>query len=80
MPDGDQNNQAEDRAREERIRRLRAEQEVLRAIERRHLVELEELRIQKENMECRLTRYLRRIDKYRRSKDQNNDGNDSAAN
>ena len=62
MPDGDQNNQAEDRTREERIRRLRAEQEVLRAIERRQLVKLEELRLQKESMECRLTHYQRRVD------------------
>ena len=62
MPDGDQNNQAEDRTWEERIRRLRAEQEVLRAIERRQLVEHEELRLQKESMERRLTHYQLRVD------------------
>ena len=48
MPDRDQNNrEAEDRAREERIRLLRVEQEGLKATERRQLVELEELRLQK---------------------------------
>ena len=66
MPDHDQNNQAEeDRAREERIRRLRAEQEVLRAIERQQLVELEIARIAKETMQRKLMRYQQRVDDYK---------------
>ena len=78
MPDHDQNNQAEeDRAREERIRRLRAEQEVLRAIERQQLVELEIARIAKETMQRKLMRYQQRVDDYKRRR--GNDGNDGAA-
>ena len=78
MPDHDQNNQAEeDRAREERIRRLRAEQEVLRAIERQQLVELEIARIAKETMQRKLMRYQQRVDDYKWRR--GNDGNDGAA-
>jgi hypothetical protein len=80
MPERDQNNQAEeDRARDERIRRLRAEQEVLWAIERRQLVELESLRITKENMQRKLTCYQQHVDNHRRRRDQNNDRKDGAA-
>ena len=80
MPDRDQNNrEAEDHAREERIWLLRIEQEVLKGIERRQLVELEELRLTKEAMECRLTLYQRRVDTAKNRRD-NNNGNDGAAN
>ena len=80
MPDRDQNNrEAEDHACEERIWLLRIEQEVLKGIERRQLVELEELRLTKEAMERRLTLYQQRVDNAKNWRD-NNNGNDGAAN
>ena len=80
MPDRDQDNrEAEDRACEERIRLLRIEQEVLKGIERRQLVELEELRLTKEAMERRLTLYQQRVDNAKNRRD-NNNRKDGAAN